>query len=229
MILPKAILLFLPVLSYLTIAATLPIHPEKIFVRATETYYHAIKVTEMSANQVGHHPGQPEDNKQGDFSNQWGYYMFPSKVDAIFWGNQFKIPNHESGKGQFAVVELEWSAPTGVTFYKFTSPNDQWESFVTANYEATTMAARPKLAGNDYSAIQGPMSFKVHSSDGGGYTQEISQVTGRPLTQLAIVALDGLEGVTVKNVEIYNAADWQEGPKPKGVALAPKSVARWDS
>lgn len=73
------------------------------------------------------------------------------------------------------------------------------------------------------------MIVEVHSSDGGGYTQEISQVTGRPLTQLAIVALDGLEGVTVKNVEIYNAADWQEGPKPKGVALAPKSVARWDS
>ncbi|KAJ4478740.1 hypothetical protein C8J55DRAFT_489546 [Lentinula edodes] len=224
MIFLKAILLVLPALSCLITASALPVHPNKLAVRSTGTYYHAIEVIEMSTNQIGHHPGKPK-NKPGDFSNQWGYYMFPSKVDAIFWVNQFKTPKHESGRGQFAVVELEWSLPTGVAFYEFSSPNDQWEAFVTANYDTDATLGRPRLAGKDYSAIQGPMSFKVDTSDGGGYKQETSQVTGKPLTQLAIVALDGLEGVTVKNVEIYNAADWQDGPKPKGVALAPKSAA----
>ncbi|KAJ3928563.1 MAG: hypothetical protein NXY57DRAFT_964424 [Lentinula lateritia] len=224
MIASKAIFFVLPFLLCLTIAAALPVHPDQLAVRETGTYYRAIEVVEMLTNQVGHHPGKPK-NKPGDFSNQWGYYMFPSKVDAIFWGNQFKTPNQESGKGQFAVVELEWSPPAGVTFYEFTSPDNQWEAFVAANYHATTMADRPKLAGKDYSAIQGPMSFNVDPSDGGGYAQEKSQVTGKPLTQLAIVAVDGLEGVTVKNVEIYNGADWQGGPKPKGVTLAPKSAA----
>ncbi|KAJ4500099.1 hypothetical protein C8R41DRAFT_863433 [Lentinula lateritia] len=224
MIFPKAILLVLPVLSYLNTIGALPIDPDRLALRAIGTYYRAIEVVEMSANKVGHHPGKPK-NKPGDFSNQWGYYMFPSKVDAIFWGNQFKTPNHDSGKGQFAVVELEWSSPVGVTFYEFTSPDDQWKSFVTANYNAGDMADRPKLAGKDYSAVQGPMSYNADPSKSGDYAQETSQVTGKPLTQLAIVALDGLEGVTVKNVDIYNAADWQGGPMPKSVKLAPKSAA----
>ncbi|KAJ3846020.1 hypothetical protein EV368DRAFT_70253 [Lentinula lateritia] len=89
--------------------------------RGTQTYYRAIKLDDNTSNKVGTHPTQP-GLKAGDFSNQWGYYMFPDKENAMFWGNQHK----NDASHQFGVVELDFSLPTGVTSYSFPSANPEW-------------------------------------------------------------------------------------------------------
>ncbi|KAJ3900189.1 hypothetical protein F5879DRAFT_925648 [Lentinula edodes] len=186
--------------------------------RGTQTYYRAIKPNDNTSNKVGTHPTQPE-LKAGDFSNQWGYYMFPDKEDAMFWGNQHKT----DASHQFGVVELDFSLPTGVTSYSFPSANPEWTTFISANYNPSlsTSGDRPLLQGKHYSVIKGPMSY----TDGSGsYAQETSRVTGKPLTQLAIVADDGLKGVTVKKLFVYQGdSNWQGGPPYKTVKLVSES------
>ncbi|KAJ3872491.1 hypothetical protein F5051DRAFT_432979 [Lentinula edodes] len=195
--------------------------------RGTQTYYRAIKLDDNTSNKVGTHPTQPE-LKAGDFSNQWGYYMFPvctswaailDKEDAMFWGNQHK----SDASHQFGVVELDFSLPAGVTFYSFPSANSEWTTFISANYNPSLSrsADRPLLQGKHYSVIEGPMSY----TDGSGsYAQETSRVTGKALTQLAIVADDELKGVTVKKLFVYQGdSNWQGGPPYKTVKLVSES------
>ncbi|KAJ3926072.1 MAG: hypothetical protein NXY57DRAFT_1043576 [Lentinula lateritia] len=186
--------------------------------RGTQTYYRAIRLDDNTTNKVGTHPTRPE-LKAGDFSNQWGYYMFPDKEDAMFWGNQHKTDDSH----QFGVVELDFSLPTGVTSYSFPSANPEWTTFISANYNPSlsTSTDRPLLQGKHYSVIKGPMSY----TDGSGsYAQETSRVTDKPLSQLAIVADDGLKGVTVKKLFVYQAdSNWQGGPPYKTVKLVSES------
>ncbi|KAJ3912302.1 hypothetical protein F5877DRAFT_84955 [Lentinula edodes] len=173
--------------------------------RGTQTYYRAIKPNDNTSNKVGTHPTQPE-LKAGDFSNQWGYYMFPDKEDAMFWGNQHKT----DASHQFGVVELDFSLPAGVTFYS--------QLRVDNIYTRKLQSVIVKKCGLTLT------SRETLFNGSGSYAQETSRVTGKPLTQLAIVADDGLKGVTVKKLFVYQEdSNWQGGPPYKTVKLVSES------
>jgi len=167
-----------------------------------QTLYRGIRVKGKNNNPLQGHPTGWTD-KQGDFSNHGGYYMFSSKEEAMFYVN----PQVEEVDNQiYSVVTLKWdpSKVPDLKLKQFKGIEKDWEKFVTYNYDAkNAKAARtsPDGTGNLYQVITGPLS----TGRAGSYDWCTSAFgKSEQLYQFAVVDKAALKGLTVEKIQDYH-------------------------